>query len=290
MALRLGFLRRVTHPTIASRNQLATYVIVTTAVCLVVALSADVANQLTFFVDWPTTIRNWIVTASVTLLIAVPVSWAVGRAHLELYKAKLTVEELSRTDPLTGLLNRRAIFEIAERAALETMVLVIFDIDRFKRVNDSHGHLAGDEVIRMVARMMEDELGPLGHVGRIGGEEFALVGSGIDVNRLVASLAAFKTRVGAAPIVFDGGAVTVTLSAGAAYRGRSGSLNELYADADRALYKAKAFGRNRIIYSHSFEALLDRTADRDEKMWHEDATAELRRRKSDEDEDSSSVA
>jgi diguanylate cyclase (GGDEF)-like protein len=290
MARGSGFFRRVTRPTIANGNQLATYVIVTTLVCFVVAFSADVINQLTFFEDWPTTIRNWIVTALVTLLIAVPVSWAIGRAHLELYRAKLAVEELSRADPLTGLLNRRAIFEIAERTALETMVLVIFDIDRFKRVNDAHGHLAGDEVIRMVAHMMEDELGSLGYVGRIGGEEFALVGSGIDIDRLVASLAAFKTRVGAAPIVFNGGAVTVTLSAGAAYRGRSGSLNELYAEADRALYAAKALGRNRITYSRSFEALLDRTTERDEKMWRDDANAEFRRRTTDNGESSSSAA
>jgi predicted signal transduction protein with EAL and GGDEF domain len=172
--MRLGFFRRLAPPTIANGKELATFVIATTLVCFVVAFSADVINQLTFFVDWSTTIRNWMITALVTFLIAVPVSWAIGRAHLELYRAKLVVEELSRTDPLTALLNRRAIFDVAERIALETMVLVIFDIDRFKRVNDTHGHLVGDEVIRMVARMMEDELGSLGYVDRIGGEESAL--------------------------------------------------------------------------------------------------------------------
>jgi predicted signal transduction protein with EAL and GGDEF domain len=91
-------------------------------------------------------------------------------------------------------------------------------------------------------------------------------------------------------MVFETGSVTVTMSGGAAYRGRSGSLNELYADADHALYTAKALGRNRITYSRSFEALLDRTAERDEKMWRDDARAELRRRATDKDEDSSSVA
>ncbi len=290
MALGIRSFRPLTHPSIANGKQLATYVIATTLVCFIVAFSADVINQLVFFESWSTTIRSWTITGLITLAIAVPVSWAIGRAHLELYRAKLAAEQLSRTDPLTGLLNRRAIFEIAERINLETMVLVIFDIDRFKRVNDTYGHLAGDEVIRRVAGLMEEELGSLGYVGRVGGEEFALLGSGIDTNRLVASLAAFQARMGAAPIIFDGGAVTVTTSAGAAYRGPSGSLNDLYADADRALYSAKALGRDRITYSRSFEALLDRTTERDQRMWRDDGTAELHRRAADRHEGSSSAA
>ena len=170
------------------------------------------------------------------------------------------------------------------------MVLVIFDIDRFKRVNDTHGHLAGDEVIRRVARMLNEHLGTLGYLGRIGGEEFMLVGSSVDIDRLVASLSAFRECLAATSIVFDGGAVKVTMSAGAAVRGEDGGFNELYAEADRALYEAKALGRNRITYSRSFEALLDRTRERDEAMWREDAHAEFRRRAADDREGLSSVA
>ena len=87
---------------------------------------------------------------------------AIGKAHLELYRAKAEFEILSCTDELTGLLNRRALMQMAAAQPPETMVLVIADIDRFKRVNDCHGHMAGDAVIQMVSRVAQAELGDLG--------------------------------------------------------------------------------------------------------------------------------
>jgi len=276
-----GFLRRLVRPVIVDRRDLAGYVATTAVVCVILALAFDVANQLTFFESWEVAIRSWTITVVVVLTIAIPVAFAIGRAHLELYKAKLTVEKLSRVDPLTDLPNRRAIFDIAEGAHAQTMVLVIFDIDRFKNVNDTHGHMAGDQVIRRVSQMMADALRPLGTVGRIGGEEFMLVGRDIDVDRLVASLADFREQLAATPIVLKDTAVAVTMSAGVAVRSAGVAFNDLYADADRALYRAKALGRNRICYSHSFEALRDRTAERDEAMWREDTDAEFHRRAAD---------
>ena len=276
-----GFLRRLTHPVIVSRRDLAIYVVTTSAICLVLALAADVTNQLTFFEGWESALRSWSITATVALAIAIPVSFAIGRAHLELYGAKLAVEKLSRIDPMTGLPNRRAVFEIAERTETQTMVLVIFDIDRFKRVNDTLGHLAGDDVIRRVSQTMADSFQALGTVGRIGGEEFMLVGGNVDVDRLVASLADFRERLAATSILTRDTAVTVTMSAGVAVRWRDADFNDLYAEADHALYRAKALGRNRICYSHSFEALADRTAARDEAMWRDDAEADLNRRTTD---------
>ncbi len=276
-----GFLRRLTHPVIVSRRDLAIYVVTTSAICLVLALAADVTNQLTFFEGWESALRSWSITATVALAIAIPVSFAIGRAHLELYGAKLAVEKLSRIDPMTGLPNRRAVFEIAERTEAPTMVLVIFDIDRFKRVNDTLGHLAGDDVIRRVSQMMADSFQALGTVGRIGGEEFMLVGGNVDIDRLVASLADFRERLAATSILTRDSAVTVTMSAGVAVLWDGADFNDLYAEADHALYRAKALGRNRICYSHSFEALADRTATRDEAMWRDDAEADLNRRTTD---------
>ena len=279
--LLFSFIRHFTHPTVASRRDLVVYVVTTSALSFAIALGADVANQLTFFEGWAVAFRSWSITIVVVTVIAIPVSFAIGRAHLELYGAKLVVEKLSRIDPMTGLPNRRAVFEIAERNEAQTMVLVIFDIDRFKRVNDTLGHLAGDDVIRRVSQMMADAFRPLGTVGRIGGEEFMLVGSDVDIDRLVASLADFRERLAATSILTRDTAVAVTMSAGVAVNGKGVDFNDLYADADHALYRAKALGRNRICYSNSFEARLDRTAARDEAMWRDDYDTEFGRRATD---------
>ena len=242
----------------------------TVVVCAVAALGVDIANQMVFFVDWTTAIRSWGITIVLSGSIAAVVSWLIARAHHELYQAKLEVDLLSRTDPMTGLPNRRAVFEVAETATPDAMALVIVDIDRFKRVNDTRGHLAGDEVIRAIAQIMATELGRFGCVGRIGGEEFALVGSDIDYAVLAERLFEFRRRVAATPIVVNGGAVVVTVSAGVALRRPGGSFADLYAEADRALYDAKAQGRNRVCFGPSFPAVAEYW-DGNERRWREDA-------------------
>lgn len=176
-------------------------------------------------------------------------AFSISHAHLELYRAKLAVELLSRTDPLTGLLNRRALLETAEGPALQVMALVIADIDRFKGVNDTYGHLAGDEVIKMVGHSMEAQLGSFGRVGRIGGEEFALVSSTPATDELISALWDFRDRIADTPIVVGTASARVTISIGVASRKDGESFIDLFAEADRALYLAKASGRNRVVTS-----------------------------------------
>ena len=241
------FLARVGTPSIRSRRELLHYVTRTTLICVALAVVLDVINQMVFFIDWETSIRSWIVTVGVATTVAVPVLFLIGRAYLQLYNAKLAVDELSRTDPLTGLLNRRALLEQAEDGPFGALALVIVDIDRFKRINDVHGHLAGDSVIRTVGQAMAAELGDLGRVGRLGGEEFALVSTSNAENHLIDRLWAFRDRIAANPIVTSGASIQVTISAGVACRTDGQSFDELYAEADRALYLAKASGRNRIV-------------------------------------------
>ncbi|WP_158815137.1 GGDEF domain-containing protein [Methylocapsa sp. S129] len=166
-------------------------------------------------------------------------------------------EKLSRTDQLTGLPNRRALMEVVYTAKLKTLALVIIDIDRFKRVNDTHGHLAGDAVIRSVGQMMAADFSEIGHVARVGGEEFALLSSGVSAESLTAKLMAFCERVGSTPVLINGLAVRVTISAGIALRRKSETFDQLYSAADRALYAAKASGRNRVRLSDGVDALRD---------------------------------
>lgn len=231
---------------ISSQSELRAYVIKTTLLCTIAALSLDIVNQLVFFEDWSVAIRSWLVTIAISSLIAAPVTRAIGKANLELFRAKEIVEKLSRTDPLTGLLNRRALLEPTGSEAA-VMALVIVDIDRFKRVNDTHGHMAGDEVIRVVARLIQKALEDFGRVGRLGGEEFALVSDSLDVVALASRLDALLNTIEATPIVFSGQTVFVTVSAGWALRRSDQGFAELYAEADRALYLAKAQGRNAVV-------------------------------------------
>ena len=162
--------------------------------------------------------------------------------------------ELSSRDPLTGLANRRQ-FELAlarevDRVARtgEPAVLLMIDIDHFKKVNDTHGHAAGDQVIRAVARVLQDCIRPMDTVARVGGEEFAMVlpncapGFGEAVAERI-RLTVQRRSVPVAP----GREVAVTVSIGGAFAPQwVRSSAPLWLErADRQLYNAKTGGRNR---------------------------------------------
>ncbi len=263
--------------TIRDERELTAFVVRTCLISAGAALFVDVVSQTVFFESWTTSLRSWSITVTLATAIAFPVSRAIGKAHLALFRAMAKVEVLSRTDELTGLLNRRALMEMAATQPPETMVLVIADIDRFKRVNDNHGHMAGDAVIRMVSRIASAELGDLGALGRFGGEEFALLTSDVSPSLLVLRLENLRTRIALTPVVAESGtAIHVTISAGVAIRGVDRDFDALYADTDRALYAAKASGRNRISYSPLFEKTCGTT------LAHR---AAIGRRKGDSDDD-----
>ena len=163
--------------------------------------------------------------------------------------------DLSSRDPLTGLANRRN-FELAlarevDRVARagESTLLLIVDIDHFKRVNDTHGHAVGDLVIQSVGHALMETVRPMDLVARIGGEEFAVV--------LPSCPAAFgpqvadrvRRRVARRPVrVPDGRSVSVTISVGGAFAPQwvRSSPTMWMERADRQLYRAKSEGRDRV--------------------------------------------
>jgi predicted signal transduction protein with EAL and GGDEF domain len=116
--------------------------------------------------------------AVVTAFVALPISFLafyfVGRAILELAISRDAYERMSRTDPLTGLLNRRA-FTDAIAALRAPYVIAVIDIDRFKSINDTHGHSAGDKVLVEVADELRGAFGDEVVLARLGGEEFGVV-------------------------------------------------------------------------------------------------------------------
>jgi diguanylate cyclase (GGDEF)-like protein len=167
---------------------------------LIVALSVDLTTQLVFFTSWAALVRTFATTVATVAVIATPVALVFGRAQRELQIAKRRLEEISRTDPLTGLPKRWALLEASEAPALQTMVLVIVDIDRFKLVNDKHGHRTSDLVLQMIGNTMATHLSDFGLVGRLGSEEFALISSHTPVERVVAAIGDLLRTLARTPI------------------------------------------------------------------------------------------
>lgn len=190
------------------------------------------------------TARQWLTLVENTRLFR---SLESSAAALE--RARAEAVYLSQHDELTGLLNRRAWFSEAKDQS--TTAIVLFDIDHFKRINDTFGHPTGDAVLIETARRLRAAVGDGGVVGRVGGEEFALAlhvpaeQREACLRRLFAGLSPAEIRVGDELI-------TVTMSGGAADCprgcGQPGSAVEAaYAAADKALYEAKRAGRNRMV-------------------------------------------
>jgi len=172
--------------------------------------------------------------------------------NAELIEAQLRLEVQAHTDALTGLPNRRAIVELLEKELLRSrrehsaLAVGMIDIDHFKRVNDEHGHAAGDTVLCELARRMQSALRPYDTVGRFGGEEFLVVVPGVSRLELAGLLERLREVVRGAPFAVDGCDLAVSVSLGGAEHGEE-SMDALIARADDALYVAKARGRDRVV-------------------------------------------
>ena len=199
------------------------------------------------------------IAATVFVLLAVRmlVSSADGRSVARaLDRALFDMAALASHDALTGLHNRRflddAIPIAAARAHREgnPMGLLLLDLDHFKIINDRHGHQAGDEVLRQVARRLQATTRPGDVLARYGGEEFAVIAPGTDQAALTNLAARLCAAVRAEPVVLpDGRAVALTVSVGAAcLPADADQPEELVRLVDSALYIAKAAGRNRVVH------------------------------------------
>jgi diguanylate cyclase (GGDEF)-like protein len=182
------------------------------------------------------------------LLVALPPVMLLQRSlmHQQLQAA-------ARTDAKTGLLNaaawqREAGTEIGRATRTdESLALLLIDIDHFKRVNDAHGHLAGDQVLVGVAGTLVNQLRDYDLIGRFGGEEFVVLLPNADILEACRVAERLRNRVRRLSVPADDEAVTVTISVGVAlFRTHGNDLLELLASADLALYRAKKSGRDRI--------------------------------------------
>ncbi|MFP4573461.1 MAG: diguanylate cyclase [Desulfobacterales bacterium] len=179
------------------------------------------------------------------------VEWA--RDITEQKHAEEKLKTLATTDALTGLWNRRYFLE---KAALEIkrarryggeFSLLMIDIDDFKNINDAYGHAAGDAVLKQFAITMNKQLRQADLSGRLGGEEFGILLPNIGIEDALLLAERLRQIAGKTPVKYEGRYIFLTVSIGAAaYQQETESVQELFLRADRALYRAKREGRNRV--------------------------------------------
>ncbi|MBT1443834.1 GGDEF domain-containing protein [Shewanella sp. JM162201] len=176
------------------------------------------------------------------------------------------LQQLADTDALTGLPNRRAFMQRLERTILENrpFSLLLIDLDHFKRINDSHGHLVGDQALRFVASEMSKRIGGNDFIGRVGGEEFAVVmlspapgDSVIRAEELCRHIAMTRCNLGQLSL-------TITISVGLCQVHPPAKLVNVMTLADAALYEAKNNGRNRLEVTQSLREIQSDPGNYDE--------------------------
>lgn len=177
-------------------------------------------------------------------------------------------QELARHDPLTGLLNRRAFHEVAipvwHLAARNDrdLSVILLDIDRFKRVNDTFGHATGDEVLQSIAHIIEATVRHQDLAARWGGEEFVLLLPETALDRAAALAERLRATIATSRVAREGREIGVTVSIGVACRASwHGCLEDLITAADRHLYVAKENGRDRV--SHALVRGIDAVFEKD---------------------------
>ncbi len=169
-----------------------------------------------------------------------------ARYHEEIYR-------LMMTDALTQARNKRAFIEALPREISRAqrykrdLSLVLFDIDHFKRINDTHGHVAGDSVLSQLGGLVRPRIREHDTFARVGGEEFALLLPEVDANGARVVAEKIRLAISAARFVVKADEFSATVSLGCATLGPAGNAEELYERADKALYSAKQTGRNRVV-------------------------------------------
>lgn len=169
-----------------------------------------------------------------------------------LKRAELASKALANVDDLTGALSRQNFMSLADQELARAqryaspLVVLMLDLDHFKRVNDSYGHSTGDAVLKGFVQTVKEVLRESDVIGRIGGEEFAVLLPNTTPEGGCALADRILVAVRAHPVHFEGHCVAYTVSIGASYLAKQMSFSELLAESDASLYRAKRAGRDRL--------------------------------------------
>jgi diguanylate cyclase (GGDEF)-like protein len=197
---------------------------------------------------------DMVVSAFAIAQILVGVGATFGLFWVEVREAHAAMAHMAFTDPLTGLANRRAVLaRFGEESARwsrtgEGFALAVLDMDRFKEVNDAHGHQVGDALLCHVGRVLAEAKRTEDVLGRLGGEEFVVLLCGHQSGGALVAADRLREAVAAHPMIHEGSRLEVTLSGGVAELPADGAdWDKVFAVADSRLYEAKHTGRNRVV-------------------------------------------
>ena len=234
------------------------------AVVATFAISFSLRWALGMTIDW----LSWVECAAIPILVGTPIGififWQgeklqsaherLERTYQDMRRAHDRLAHLASHDQMTDLLNREGFMR--EAAPFHTGAsghyLLIVDADHFKRINDLHGHPKGDEALMKIARALRYATRGKDIVGRIGGEEFAILLISVGAQEAERMAELIRRQVQEIPWLADdpsGRGLTVSIG-GAAVRRTAGGLADTLREADRCLYEAKRLGRNRVIFDH----------------------------------------
>ena len=192
---------------------------------------------------------NW--AEDLSLVIVIASMTGIGALSLALNQGRLARhhQREAQTDALTGLLNRRALFDLHGRMPVNAFTaVVVFDLDGFKAINDEFGHAAGDEVLKVFAEVLSAGLRSTDSVARMGGEEFAMVLKRTLPETAEATAERVRAVFAARIVQTEAGPLRCTVSAGFAFGSTDGmSFEKVLSAADKALYASKRAGRNRVL-------------------------------------------
>jgi two-component system, cell cycle response regulator len=189
------------------------------------------------------------------LLARIRVGQRMVELQAALVEARDTMEHQALHDALTGIFNRRAILETLRREISRarrengTVSIGMLDIDFFKKINDTHGHQVGDEVLVGFVRMVQRSLREYDVTGRYGGEEFLVIAPVPKEEPVESVFERVRSQVAGTALETSAGPISITVSIGTVTGNGASTVDEMLRTADLALYRAKAEGRNRVCHS-----------------------------------------
>lgn len=159
----------------------------------------------------------------------------------------------SKHDALTGLINKGQItYLLQSHLATCDFVLLLFDLDFFKKINDEYGHIVGDHVLRGVADLVKSHMTESDYAGRFGGDEFLIIFNHVGIDEASNKAEALRTLIAVSALELDGVTIHVTVSMGLTLCRKMEQFTDVYVRADQSLYLAKSLGRNRVTVANPY--------------------------------------
>lgn len=198
--------------------------------------------------------RTLLYISTAVALVILLLIFLVLRINIKRKQTNKKLYDLATTDGMTKLFNRRHFLAMAQRElnqlhrSKKIGVVLMIDIDHFKRINDSYGHAAGDQAIINIANILQDNLRDYDIVGRVGGEEFAMFLPNCEINIATQIAERIRTKAEDLTTVFQQASIKLTVSIGLTARlEEENSIDNMLQRADKALYQAKNSGRNTVV-------------------------------------------